>query len=560
MKMRIVLISAILSFCLMPFIGHRYLTQAVGRSITAPEARPVKQVTSVTISPLSSILKGNSSEVVITVAGEAGLRAQVTLHTKGGTSGEARFVDDDSTSKEVGVGTTTLRIKGVVVSSEVDNLFIEASTSSVTKQEYFTVVVLNLVKVGYSGPGYHEVYNGQFPYQAPHWLNGAGAGLPGFFKKPVAYTRNARVQVSAELWTAPRALLEGTAVKIRGNGMAVIPETTATVSGITAIVNFVNAAEPLSATVDYLSNFHITWEATSDMEWMQVGTSSNPLYITLAAPPGELTLDQALLDIGCRAAKGAADETAALDRIWAEFADRTVTRRFYNDRQEVILELQMTYYMSYLTNVTDGRRLLLLLDGQCGSWADLLGYTLRAVGVKKAIQYVFLRSAVSSSIPGFIGAGFFVKNWSFTEQSPPSPIPDFPYMNLTNRGDNKTQISYIWQRQDASDLTGIPGQGVNNPASIFVNHQFLKIDDKYYDASYGVIYTGLEDCLTKAVDALYAKALQPLNETEYDLDLNGDGDKVDTGEPTFVYYLKRYPSSSSFYFEPHTFQEITGVP
>jgi hypothetical protein len=549
--------------------GNPFVASSGTRPTSDPASCQVVQP-SVTVGSLSAILKGNSRQIDVTVSSTANQKATLTLKTKSGTSGVARF-SDDSTTKEVGVGKTTIEIKGVTESSEVDDLFIEAKIAGVTKEEYFSVVILKLKEVSYSGTGNQPVYRDDlgFRYDGPHWqdnsapLNGT-ADDSGDKKYPLAFVKESRVVYTARWEPAPAATLDGLTVKVKGNArggifppvsVPVVPETTATVSESAVSISSVPSLALLPNSVNYLSAYTIDWEVSSDQSWISAGTSNNKIYLLLATPPAGLRLQQTLLDIGCQNAAGLIDQTSILNAVWTKFSSLNVTRKRYDPQQNVISEEKMTYYKSYLTSIVRGDVLLASAtgDGQCGSWATLLVLTLRAIGVTLPMEYVTVTPLPSSIDPppptSSPDIGIFVKSWSFIKSS--DRYPNFPYWN-PSRADtlliSDTRYNWLPSPDVDDDLGGIPGQGgVANPASLFNNHQFIKIDGKYYDASYGAIYLN-NDAFVAKLDALYVSFPESLNERTVSRDLNGDGEITDIVILTRSHFMKSSPPTSAFLF------------
>jgi hypothetical protein len=223
--------------------------------------------------------------------------------------------------------------------------------------------------------------------------------------------------------------------------------------------------------------------------------------------------------------------------IWSEFNDRNVVR--------VLDGKQLTYYSQYDPLDSSGipvvtaPQLLATTDGQCGSWADLLIRVRQVQGIDDPDEYV----TFTSSTPG---EGFAIKNWSFNA-SGTSGDPEYPYLNICPLGyadlDEAVAAvygasSYNWAYAEVTDASGIPGQGTENPASLFGNHQVV-IGGIYYDPSYGLLHNSLDDVDATAIDGFFVVRVMQLNESTYDLDLNNDGDTSDTSIPTAVFLFKK---------------------
>ena len=84
----------------------------------------------------------------------------------------------------------------------------------------------------------------------------------------------------------------------------------------------------------------------------------------------------------------------------------------------------------------------------------------------------------------------------------------YKYLNIAKDDPwhKPTAGPYDWSQEELIDQDGIPGQNNTNPRSIFRNHffTFVKIDNKYYDPSYGVTYDKFKDFEDTAVSHLGA--------------------------------------------------------
>jgi hypothetical protein len=93
---------------------------------------------------------------------------------------------------------------------------------------------------------------------------------------------------------------------------------------------------------------------------------------------------------------------------------------------------------------------------------------------------------------------------------------------------------------DEQDEVGVRGQGVQNPASLFGNHQFVQVSlggvTKWLDPSYGLEYEEatdddrLLDFDNKAIAGYFVIVWATVKEAKLGMmgvDLNGDGDTAD---------------------------------
>jgi hypothetical protein len=107
------------------------------------------------------------------------------------------------------------------------------------------------------------------------------------------------------------------------------------------------------------------------------------------------------------------------------------------------------------------------------------------------------------------------------------------------------QISYNFPHAEVTDDNGVPGQSNANPASLFNNHQVV-VSGECYDPSYGIKRASLADIDRDAIAGFYKLARIPLNEADYNLDLNQDGDEEDTEILTYVFIVSKETSGEQF--------------
>jgi hypothetical protein len=66
-----------------------------------------------------------------------------------------------------------------------------------------------------------------------------------------------------------------------------------------------------------------------------------------------------------------------------------------------------------------------------------------------------------------------------------------------------------------TDAPGVPGQNTTDPASIFYLHCQVKIGEKIYDPSYGLIYNNLLEVQKTGIDGFYIGRNVPANQREF---------------------------------------------
>jgi hypothetical protein len=244
-------------------------------------------------------------------------------------------------------------------------------------------------------------------------------------------------------------------------------------------------------------SFTITWQLNSnshpqqpgqpsDVGWVGIGTTNNPIYLTYADPvgfptPKGVNLYWTLVHLGSKKAAGMNAETDVIDKVWEDFTDRWVGRRDGT---------QLTYYKRAADEENRYlRQLLAEGSGQCGTWAALFLRVLRAQGIRKGqIIEVFNSDEPHDPVTGKPlyydnrvpdwTTGILVKKWDFVGLGS-SRVPGYPYKFP----------------DEVRDLQGVKGQGNDNPPADFARHFIVRIEEagqpgqpvryKYYDPSYG---------------------------------------------------------------------------
>jgi hypothetical protein len=259
----------------------------------------------------------------------------------------------------------------------------------------FIVVKVDLKEVSFSGAKYHEVqrdntetYEG---YKAPHWQDNSkpldgDADDNGDKKFPVSYTRKTTAIVSAlfiiNAKDIPNAKYK---IKADGDGNLDFPEKEAKLEKDKLTVSDMVCKNPFTTTIDFLNPLEINWEISFDdgSTWSKCGKSKNRVYVTLEDPrTHKQLLFETLLDIGCRNAKGKDAPNPAVDAVWSDFTDRNVTRKpidGFNKTDGV----QMGYWLE-ATQSCNTYTLMIGRpsgNGTCSAWADLLGETIKALGI-----------------------------------------------------------------------------------------------------------------------------------------------------------------------------------
>ena len=275
-------------------------------------------------------------------------------------------------------------------------------------------------------------------------------------------------------------------------------ELTATVTGSWPTV---------AGVIQYIPSYVINWRlhvttGGGGTTTYQTGQNSNPLYLVLEVPTGNFSLHYTMVHIGCEMADGltGANHGAIADAIFTEFSDLQVFRA--TDLLEGHLAGPMTYYGNWGTGNLDAPSLLAAGDGQCGSWNWLFIRSLHTVGIDPHQEWVDLTSYQNPNLWG-AAAWFLVDNWAGFSGSGSNPDPAwsaaYPFLNMPNvwppPGTLFANNAYTWGAPpDITDQAGTQGQGPTpNPKSLFSVHHITKVDGVYYDASYGIRETSIDD-------------------------------------------------------------------
>jgi hypothetical protein len=105
------------------------------------------------------------------------------------------------------------------------------------------------------------------------------------------------------------------------------------------------------------------------------------------------------------------------------------------------------------------KQLLEFMDGECGAWQEIFNKAVKTEVIAEKVQNV-------KFVPT-VGEVMLVKNWKLTKAGAAFPNSEAEVMKEV----------------------GVPGQEVETPASVFVNHQIVEVkaegETKLYDPSYG---------------------------------------------------------------------------
>jgi hypothetical protein len=373
-----------------------------------------------------------------------------------------------------------------VVKVDPDRLLTSFSDSPAFKNKKAYLLPADVKKVSFGGTKYHELKsdNGTTTYSAPQWVDGNADGVAatgisaagGDKNYPVAYTRNTKPQVGAELQI--KDLPSGHTVMVKATSAQglQIPETSVTPgSGGTLNLSLTTAQNNLTNSIQFHSAdagsaFKIDWEVkVGNGDWSAIGSTKHTVYIVMADPIKTAAAEkrEGFFNISCRNAQGkGANAQAVVDAIYADFTDRDVQTVKPGTGEKS--GTAMKYWGN--PNGISGSSLVLIStgDGSCGAWNRLFTDILRTQGIDANV-YMFvtpvpslqqLQADLSVHLSGVTNATvlpvLYVKSWTLNAD-PFSP----------------------------TDNDGIAAQGNLKPQSHFGDHSLVEYGGKYYDPSYG---------------------------------------------------------------------------
>jgi hypothetical protein len=280
-----------------------------------------------------------------------------------------------------------------------------------------------------------------------------------------------------------------------------------------------NTAFPASET-QFINSLSINWSVAesgpscnnSTCTSVAVGTSSNPLYVTLApnvfpataADPVMLTYVALAVGSG-----GATTPTAALANTWAQFSSGSAPANVVTWDGERHMYYYTVGFQSCVTNassiVQTNGTIVSATAGQCGAFAALLESALAMNGIHSTWTQVQASDGVSKMV---------IKTWGLsgspTYQNVTPSVAPWVYKLTLNAGDYMVPTPSAGFG-DLIDGMGIPGQGEGTPEEkVFDLHFIVQVPiasgNQYYDPSYGVTYPSAVGFESQSVQG-YAKQM-----------------------------------------------------
>jgi hypothetical protein len=270
----------------------------------------------------------------------------------------------------------------------------------------------------------------------------------------------------------------------------------------------VQGGAKLPDTVNYYNPVVITWEYSFDdgKTWQAAGTTKNPIYLTYAKPSRVVEssdMFETAVFYGSDTGKGLNNAQMILDAIWSNFSNGN--KGPANARNAAGKPL--SYYGSWSFPQESMAGLLASTDGGCGAWAQLFAAAILDQGLTSdpKIEKEGVRLFVIT--PTTEGEALLINNWKFPDKGN-SGNATYPYINWVGQPVYMDKLGiyprfiqikgtgtwqYEWETTPAGpqvrDLPGLPGQDTKNPISTFSNHVVVDIGTRFYDPSYGLVYS-----------------------------------------------------------------------
>ncbi|MDN3693888.1 hypothetical protein QWZ06_17155 [Chryseobacterium tructae] len=268
------------------------------------------------------------------------------------------------------------------------------------------------------------------------------------------------------------------------------------------VVKFASDNAPYANTVEYFSNFALTFECSIDgKSWISCGNSQFCLYITHGNPgysllsgyfpdpiegmditnakTGKKTILETMLYIGCRYSKGAKTDDGIIEGIFKHIATKNV-RRVRNNISPMGYWRNTSSLHDSKMPFRNGRVLLKTGEARCGEWTSFLR------DICRIQSDVLFPSGVFSDFVIFPGLSDYVYD---AGKNFPVDINKRKRGILTSNDFNACFLVRNWTSiagKAPIDNGGSAQDTSNEPLNMFWDHVFLKYKNQYFDPSYGL--------------------------------------------------------------------------
>ncbi len=347
-----------------------------------------------------------------------------------------------------------------------------------------------------------EIVDGPDEWAVPTWgVQGTKLTVKAAFKATWGTSQDDR--------TAGKIQIQG---YWRGYGASLhFPAKDVTVSTVSADGDTLSYPETesenaLPPSVNITGSATIEWQVKipGTTTWTPAGTSSNEMFVTLAAPLPFTAIYHTAISLSTRASTQATTPEQVVSMTYNVFRDLTIWTALpayrppnpapVNGNPAVTTRKLLNYYKEWNTQVGGTPDLLATSDGKCQAWANFMQFTLWVHGIDS--ELVGVRPIKPDE-------GYVIKSWVFGLEGG-SPAAGYPYANVRLAGGGKSYVKEndVWQyKWDSTVVPGVThttgmdyngskgrGQGNTVPAALFTNHALVAIagsPNKLYDPSYG---------------------------------------------------------------------------
>lgn len=385
------------------------------------------------------------------------------------------------------------------------------------------------------------------PYESPHYVNACFGAVGGLVSKPVGYVGGAIPSIGVKLSGGDCANLGNLQVKGKAeNGMLFPPRNLETIDGALYYPPTQADFGFEAGMVKHLPNFTVNWQLGDGENWIDIGTSTNPVYVTKRLPsPTDNPTDAAysydlfhsLVGISCEAADGNSDDNQIIKAIWGALSTLSVKGK---EGQGVFR------YASSIEGVSSTRQLL------SGQQTNSIGWSKFAIDLIKVhnIQH----SDVSSdliSLEGYVYdqqqvAPDFVlfKEFAFTKGglSDQDDLYSYTVVPKQTVGQSEDDILALFLSKEIEEFslyTDVKGEAMLTQGEVvnvngFREFTTTKANGQVFDPVHGVAESSFQSYQTAIASGFGYITSRTLNEADCSCDLNGNGTNNDTAVERYV--------------------------
>jgi hypothetical protein len=371
----------------------------------------------------------------------------------------------------------------------------------------------NIQKMKFTGGEVLEKDDGTGAYGAWQWEPGTSM--------PYAYVRNNQLQVTA-IFKVTDPKYVGKKVFFKGVVDQVGFKTVLTGNGIvaknkTVTISF-TSKEKFPDKVGKFPSLGIDWFGSrSGLIWKNAGATANKIYVAFKTAAAGVAGDlrETYVYLGSYGAAGDNQAVQTLTDLWDNnFSTNTVKRADGTP---------LTYYKKWIKKAggmivtasagnVEGMLKSADGDGQCGAFAHLLENAILGQGLPIGTGAGDIGDMkiwnIQADHPG-LNEGFMVKNWKFLAKN--NKDKNYRWVNQFNGPAifggawpaMTIPTGYDWKGAVAVKYKGIACQNNTFPMGNFTNHIIVKVDDLFYDPSYGLTYANKYAIQNKAIAGFY---------------------------------------------------------